>query len=156
MMEARWRWRDRRRFLADLLLGLLAVCAGALSLGSRAALADPLARVLALSGDRERARRVGRVLLQKGHVNPPPGSARERRPSPLELLDSMLGGGWQRAIGDCDDGELRRRLEARCRRDFAERRVVQLEGWLIARTEADFCILAALVSGATPNPVGDP
>ncbi|HEX3753856.1 MAG TPA: hypothetical protein VHV26_02155 [Rhizomicrobium sp.] len=40
--------------------------------------------------------------------------------------------------------EIRRRLAARIRADFAEGRTIRRDGWLIAVTEARLCALAAL------------
>jgi hypothetical protein len=44
-----------------------------------------------------------------------------------------------------DPQELRGRLAQKIRQDFADERVVNLQGWLLARTEARLCALAVLV-----------
>ena len=43
------------------------------------------------------------------------------------------------------NARLNRRINDLCRRDFAAGNVVSIDGWLLARTEAGLCILAALV-----------
>lgn len=39
---------------------------------------------------------------------------------------------------------LNRRIDGLCRRDFAAGDVVSVDGWLLSRTEAGLCVLAAL------------
>ena len=104
---------------------------GTLMLPSRAGSVDPVARILALSADCERAGRVGRALLAHG-----------RRKDTRYLLCSILGVSWRSVLGTSDDDALRRHLDARRCEDFATGRVTQLDGWLLAQSEADFCILA--------------
>jgi len=48
-----------------------------------------------------------------------------------------------------DSRELRRLIAAQCRREFASGRTAQVDGWIIARTEARLCALAALETDPT-------
>ena len=79
--------------------------------------------------DRESARAVGRVYLE----------ATPAEASLATLLERL----------DCealsrDPGDARAELRARHRRDFREGRTVTLDGWLLSRTEARLCAVAAL------------
>ncbi len=58
----------------------------------------------------------------------------------LSLIAADVVAGAQR-----DPQELRMRLAQKVRQDFADERVVNLQGWLLARTEARLCALAVLV-----------
>jgi hypothetical protein len=129
--------RSRRRFIKELGLGLASVWGwgGAALATPRVSLgADPVARIVALSADRERARCVGRALL----------TTRHRNVSKPMLLNSILGGDWRKLVSEMDDAALLRRLTARRREDFAAQRVATFDGWILTQSDIDYCILAAL------------
>jgi hypothetical protein len=126
----------RRRFLAQLawlvvLAGRPAPAAGAAPAPADARLGAPLREVLA---HLDSALVVGREYL-RAHPE-------ERDASRLaEALGSRRG---VRAL-DCTGPALRRALDRRSRRDYAEGDVVVLRGWMLSRTEARLCGLAALL-----------
>jgi hypothetical protein len=64
------------------------------------------------------------------------------------LLESLVGGwhdaGW---VDRAPAAELRSRLREQIRADFAGRRTVRVQGWVLARSEARLFGLAALVAG---------
>ncbi len=92
---------------------------------------------------RASAERVGRAYL-RAH----PAEAR------IEVLVAGLTAGWGedpawlgQAGSQADSHELRARLQAQVRADFAARRTVSVRGWVLALSEARLFGLAAL-SGA--------
>jgi hypothetical protein len=96
-----------------------------------ASLAD---RIVRLFRHRESARRLGRAYL----------ADRPEEVDPARLLRELAhlqreGGG---ATGRPDD--LRQAVAAACTADFAQGRVVRVDGWILARTEARACALVAL------------
>ncbi|MGH8909145.1 MAG: hypothetical protein ACRD0K_22290 [Egibacteraceae bacterium] len=50
-----------------------------------------------------------------------------------------------RVLGAATDGHLRQWLLGSTRRDFADGLIVTLDGWVLSRTEARLCALAALI-----------
>lgn len=100
--------------------GALALCAA----GAPAGRADPL---LGLFTDQARARRLGLAYL-KGLGEPPTPAAL------AALIRRDLPG----------RSGLRAEVAMLVRQDFAEGRLACVEGWLLARTEARLCGLAAL------------
>jgi hypothetical protein len=64
---------------------------------------------------------------------------------PEERSSAALGRGLRAALPDeLDDAALRVALRARIREEFRREEVVQVEGWILARTEARVAALAAL------------
>ena len=133
---------DRRSFGLRAALG-----AGWLGLWSRAGwaqdLSDPWQRQARwLSGvlrNPASAARVGRAYLQAY-----PAEAR------IEALVAGLTAGWgedQPWLGGAGREELRSRLREQIRADFAARRTVRVQGWVLARSEARLFGLAALSAG---------
>lgn len=49
-----------------------------------------------------------------------------------------------RTLRTADIAGLRRRVSSVVRRDFQQEQIVELDGWIISRTEARLCALAAL------------
>jgi len=45
-----------------------------------------------------------------------------------------------------DRNALKRRLRARIRQDFAERNVVNVDGWILSRVETEICAIACLTA----------
>jgi hypothetical protein len=128
--------RYTRRFVL-LLLG----CASGLSLMPRRVQAralratpDELAATLrTLLYDRAAARRLGRLYVRQVPA--------EDDPRILARLTVALPGAQQVDVIDLDRTSLRHRLDARVRGDFASGTTVQLDGWVLSRTEARLCAL---------------
>jgi hypothetical protein len=97
---------------------------------------DPVAsRLVALLRHPESAVVIGTAYLRL--------AADERRPDRLaRAIESRCGG----RVLDGDRDARRRCLSEGVRRDFAEGRVVRIDGWLLSVTEARLCALAALVA----------
>lgn len=83
--------------------------------------------------DRAAAARIGRRLLESARP-PADGSAAGQR---IDTLIATLPAGTRA-------GDLRPALADWVAADFEQRRMVEVEGWYLARTEADLAILAAL------------
>ena len=124
--------RERRRFLqagaAFALLGWLDALAPLRAFaGPRAERAPELARELAaLFRSPEPARALGRRILA---LHPEAGDARRLR--------ARLGA----AAAAGDAGALRERFAELRSRDFARARIVRVDGWVLARCEAEVCAL---------------
>ncbi len=90
--------------------------------------------------DDETARRVGKAMVASGHA-----------PSDLRDLATLLSERPHiRAALVTDCPATRKRLvQTQCRADFAEGRMVSVEGWLLSQTEADLCAAAWLAGGRT-------
>ena len=132
---------SRRRFLATALgsglLPLLRTRRGwAVSLephGDR-----PLEqRLVDMLNHRRSAHRIGSIYL--GNT---PGEANARVLTDLIVTDIF---DRQEDLHQMTLDDIRKRFQDRTRQDFAAGRVVRLEGWLIAVTEARLCALSALV-----------
>lgn len=59
-----------------------------------------------------------------------------------DQLFSLITAGVDQSV---DVQQVRTQLSQRIRQDFADEQVVNLQGWLLARTEARLCALATLV-----------
>jgi hypothetical protein len=116
-------------------------CASGLSLMPRTAEAraageslDALtARLRALLSDPAAARRLGRLYLRQVPA--------EDHPVILARLTVAYLSAQDADINAVDPVSLRRRLDARVRGDFASGTTVQLDGWVLSRTEARLCAL---------------
>ena len=67
--------------------------------------------------------------------------------STTELVSSILSslpGGPTAIVDSADEADVRRLLVERIGQDFAEDAVVDLRGWIVARTEARLCGVVAL------------
>ncbi len=104
-----------------------AVMAGALALCAAGGSSSQAASLTALFADQARARRLGRAYLDG--LGEPPEAA---------VLAGLI---WR----DLPPGStLRARVAALVRQDFARGELACVEGWLLSRTEARLCGLAAL------------
>lgn len=116
-------------------------CASGLSMMPRSAAArarggslDELtARLRALLPDPAAARRLGRLYVRQAPA--------EDHPVFLARLTVASLGVQDADISAVDSVSLRRRLDARVRGDFASGTTVQLDGWVLSRTEARLCAL---------------
>ena len=93
-------------------------------------------RLAALLRRPDSARIIGQAFLR---VSP------ERTTTALVtgIVSSLPGG--SRAIADsADEADVRELLVERIRQDFADEVVVDLDGWIVSRTEARLCGIVAL------------
>jgi len=127
----------RRAFIATITAAATALFAGR---PSGAAPPRPLhadaARLLEAFRQRESAAAVGRAYL---------ATRPEERDAPRlagAVSRDLRDGGCDPATGDRAD--LRRAVSGRVRQDFADGRTVTVDGWVLSRTEARLCALAAL------------
>lgn len=129
---------DRRRFLqAGLGAGAVLAVAGmrpwrVLIESTRAPLAE---RLTALLEHRASAGVVGGEYLRNAAGEKTEGAL-------LEGLVSGISGG-RRAAERASGAELGELVAAAVERDFAEEDTVRLQGWIVSRTEARLCALAA-------------
>jgi hypothetical protein len=120
---------------------LLLAAAGALSLSARPrpAAAAPAAatvrRLAAFMRPQPSAAAIGRAYL--AHF------PEEAEPSALTRRIVGDVASSEAALMRLDDRSLWNRLAARRRADFAEGRLATVDGWLLSRTEARLCALAA-------------
>ena len=125
----------RRAFLRAIAWGALLPLTGAA--GARGEESSAFeAALLALLSDPSGAARIGRVYLA--------GQPEEAR---RELLARRLCD----ALGEGPRSTLRERMARCARRDFTRGDTVQLSGWLVSRSEARLCALAALASAERPG-----
>jgi hypothetical protein len=95
---------------------------------------SPGERLAGLLADRDSARALGRVYLRTV-----PAEANARRLTSL-LTQSLSRGG---RLGRMSDTALREQLHRRTLEEFRTLRTVELDGWVLARTEARLCALVA-------------
>jgi hypothetical protein len=136
---------SRRRFLLGACAAAVPVALAPLrpwrAIVDVAGASTPAARLAGLLSHRESARSLGRAALR----------ALPGRPAAPELAAAVLSavpGGAARLAALSDD-EVRGALAARVRADFDEEETVQLGGWVLSRTEARLCALAALADRRT-------
>lgn len=145
---------SRRRLLHAWLVSAVGAAAAAVggSTTLRGATPEPLsaARLVSLFRDRPSAVAIGRARLAGS-----PGSGDRDRlersvvasvTSVAAAVDAAvdaagLGAG---TLTGASDRALRAHLDAAIRRDFASADIVRVRGWLLARTEVELCVLAAL------------
>jgi len=108
------------------------------ALFDRAAPSTEGARLVGLLADRESARAVGLEYL---HAVPEEASARVL----VASIRARLPGGSRAPLPAGDDA-LRALVGAATCADFAEERLVEIRGWVLASTEARLCGLAALAA----------
>jgi hypothetical protein len=118
----------RRRVLAF----LASACGGVASWASaRSDTASLHSRLVALFTDPGSARTIGLAYLR---------TVGEAEASPERLVQAISGA--SEAV--MASSELKRVIGARIRSDFAEGAIVTVDGWMLSRTEARLCALAAL------------
>lgn len=128
----------RRRFL---LLAAATVPAAAGAAGLLWARRGPESRADTFAGratafidDLEAARRLGRSYVEAN-----PAEAGERQ---LERLLVEASSEWHAARGPVDVETMRTLARREARRDFAEDRLVAVDGWYLSRTEARLAALS--------------
>jgi len=92
--------------------------------------------------DAEGARVVGREYLQAFPAEASRGVLTAR------VVEQLPG--RSRAVATASDDRLRELLLGATAADFEDLRTVELRGWVLARTEARLCALAALRGGSRP------
>ncbi len=104
---------------------------------------DPETDVALLAGfaDRNDAVAIGRAYLAQQTLSEP---AADLSAGLVKSLGIPKGSGLSRTT-------LGRAITRQCRREFAAGDVISVGGWLLARTEADLCALAALAATASPG-----
>lgn len=120
---------SRRVLLAALGLGGAVVSAGGWLL-----LRPSGTEALAGLADPEAASRIGRALLAAD-------------PAAAEGAGARIAAATESWPADAAPQERRRLVLERVAADFAAGEVTEVEGWILARTEADLAILAAEASG---------
>lgn len=129
----------RRRFLAvgsGIGISLLLAPFGRRSLVAFAPMSDAR-RLKSLLAHRGSAAEVGREYLRKVPHEAAPRTL-------VRLIAEGLPRG-RRSLRTAGDAELRRLLSIRTSQDFAGDDTIDLRGWIMGRTEARLCALAALV-----------
>lgn len=127
---------------------LLGATASGLSLAWGSAGRWPFAEAPASAGERlagvleheESARVVGREYLRSV-----PAEA-DSAVLTAYVVEQVPGG--SRAVVEASDGRLRELLLRATTADFRDLRTVEVQGWLLAQTEARLCALAALQAGS--------
>lgn len=102
---------------------------------------SPSERLAGLLRHEESARIVGREYLR---VVPAEAS---RRVLTSRVVERLPGG--PRTVDTVSDGRLYELLLRSTLQDFEEERIVELRGWVLSRTEARLCALAALSGRST-------
>jgi hypothetical protein len=97
---------------------------------------DPGTRLSRLIGARESARAIGTAYLK---VTP----GEQASGALSDALTRNLADGRE-ALSALDDAALRLALSIQVRRDFETSDVIELEGWVLSRTEARLCALVAI------------
>lgn len=142
---------SRRRLLHAWLVSAVGAAAATVGGGTtlRGATPEPLsaARLVSLFRDRPSAAAIGRARLAGS-----PGSGDRDRlersvvasVTSVAALVSVTAVDAAVLDAGASDRALRVLLDAAIRRDFASADIVRVRGWLLARTEVELCVLAAL------------
>ena len=116
------------------LLAALAASAGFPALqGAHASSADVTETLLSFVGDRSSAATLGQSWIRADHPHASPAGVVSR------LTATLQAQGW---TGSRDPAELRERFNQAVRADYKNGETVAVEGWQIARTQAELCALA--------------
>jgi hypothetical protein len=128
---------SRRGFLTRLLAGAGCLVVGRGSSPRDASPEALAARIVSVVPDRRRAAVLGRAYLREAPSEASvTGLVAAISSGCVPQLDSRTSGA----------ADVRRALTARIESDYAERRVVDVQGWLLAPTEARICALTALTA----------
>jgi hypothetical protein len=122
---------SRRKVLAG--LAAIASGIGLPASAARAGEANATEVLLSLLDDRAKAAAVGSAWLRSNAAAPAPDAVLNG------LTESLRQQGWD---GGIDRDDLRVRLAAAVQADFRNGATVSVEGWEIARTQAELCALA--------------
>jgi hypothetical protein len=98
---------------------------------------SPAMRLVGLFAHPKSARAVGEAYLAGAPMD-------SSAPRLMDQLGTMLPPG-RSTIDEANDAELRQLLATRIRADFEKGRVVDVDGWILASTEARLYALAALL-----------
>ncbi len=120
----------------NLLVGMV-VCAVAAQQPACAGSSDVTETLLSIVGDRGRAAALGERWISHRRAGTRPGALVDR------LADTLRAQGWS---GASDPAELRLRFDAAVRADYQNGEIVTVEGWQLARTQAELCALAYFVT----------
>jgi hypothetical protein len=116
-------------------LGALAASAviTALPRSAYASSTDVTQTLLSFIDDRRSAAALGQIWIRVDHPHASPAGVVSRLTATLEAQ------GWS---GSKDPAELRQRFNEAVRADYKNGETVAVEGWQIARTQAELCALA--------------
>jgi hypothetical protein len=131
---------SRRGFLTCLLAGAGCLFVGRVARGGSGRGVPPEAlavQIVSAVPDRRRAAALGRAYLRDA-----PNEAS------VAGLVAAISSGCVPSLGSHTAGtaDLRRALSMRVERDYAEQRLVEVQGWLLAPSEARICALTALMA----------
>ena len=117
------------------LLGALAASAAlaALPQQAQASSTDVTETLLSFIDDRRSAATLGQIWIRADHPHASPAGVVSR------LTATLQAEGWS---GSKDPAELRLRFNEAVRADYKNGETVAVEGWQIARTQAELCALA--------------
>ncbi|EWY39914.1 hypothetical protein N825_04850 [Skermanella stibiiresistens SB22] len=126
---------NRRELLGTVaatgLIAAIPTHSGATGLAGVAAVPPQADQLLGLLRSRAAARRIGRAYLETA----------SHEADAAQLVSLILG---DDAVGVDRVGDLRHRVAELQRADFTAGRTVTLDGWVLSRTEARLCALAAV------------
>lgn len=135
---------DRRRFLTAALAGVGLLALRSMPLPGRLAPAGtpafPAARLATLFAHAPSTHAIGRVYLRQV---PAEGDV----PTLARLIAASLSTG-PAALARMSDAALRHGIAQRIRQDFADGRIVDVDGWLLSVTEARLYAVTTLVGAA--------
>ena len=117
------------------------LAAGAFQSASAASSEPQTTNLIRLLGAPRSAEAIGQAYLTaQGNAGPTLATLWSGVVGALRLDATAL----QRGESDA----LRRRLQARIRQDFAERNVVEVDGWILSRVETEICAIACLTAAS--------
>ena len=128
---------SRRRLLVG--MGVVAIGAAMKPAAGRADQSDATQMLLSLVSDRAKAAQVGAAWLQEDDRDRP-------RAIETSLLATLKQQGWE---GGTDRDDLRTRFGAAVAADYESGEVFIVDGWQIARVQAELCALAYLAETGT-------
>jgi hypothetical protein len=119
----------------DVLAGACALAFAVNGTALPAFASEPTAKqaLLSLLSDQSKAAVIGSAWVQQNHQNPKPDSVMN------DLAISLHQQGW---AGNLDVNDLRTKFAGAVQADYRNGNVVTIQGWQIARTQAELCALA--------------